>query len=48
MNDAADDTSIICTLDTANIRRQVRFGPPAHDLGPFQKRIRIVLSGQRN
>jgi hypothetical protein len=27
MNDAADDASIICTLDTANIRRQGRFGP---------------------
>jgi hypothetical protein len=27
MNDTADDTTIICTLDTANIRRQVRFDP---------------------
>jgi hypothetical protein len=27
MNDAADDAAIICALDTANIRRQVRFDP---------------------
>ncbi len=27
MNDAANDPSIIYTLDTANIRRQVRFDP---------------------
>jgi hypothetical protein len=25
MNDTADDASIICTFDAANIRRQVRF-----------------------
>jgi hypothetical protein len=27
MNDTADDAPIICTLYTANIRRQVRFDP---------------------
>jgi hypothetical protein len=59
MNDATDDAAIICTLDTPNIRRQMRLDPPplfvaqpkeilAHDPSPFQKRIRIVLSAQRN
>lgn len=59
MNDAADHTSIIGSLDTTNIRRQMRFNPfpllvaqpkwiLAHDPAPFQKRIRIVLSAQRN
>jgi len=28
MNDAADDASIICTLDTTDIRRQMRLDPP--------------------
>jgi hypothetical protein len=27
MNDAADDTSIIGSLDATNIRRQMRFNP---------------------
>jgi len=27
MNDATDDAAIICTLDTADIRRQTGFDP---------------------
>jgi uncharacterized protein len=27
MNDAADNASIICTLDTTHVRRQMRFDP---------------------
>jgi hypothetical protein len=59
MNDAADDASIICTLHPTYIRRQMRLDPMpllvaqpkeilAHDPSPFQKRIRIVLSGHTN
>jgi hypothetical protein len=58
MNDTADDAAIVCTLNTTDIRRQMRFDPPplflaqpkqvlAHD-PPFQNRIRIVFSTQEN
>jgi len=51
--------STLHSLDALDIRRQVRFDPlplrivqpkqvPAHDPNPFQKRIRIVLSAQKN
>jgi len=58
VHDAADDAAIVRPLDAPYIRRQVRFDPiplliaqpkqvPAHDPA-FQKRIRIVLSDQKN
>jgi hypothetical protein len=57
MNDPADDAPIILPLNATHISRQVRFDPSpllitqpkqvlAHDPNPFQKRIRIVLSGE--
>jgi hypothetical protein len=59
VHDAADDPAIVHSFDAPDIRRQVRFDPlplrivqpkqvPAHDPNPFQKRIRIVLSAQKN
>jgi hypothetical protein len=59
MHDAADDTSIILPFDATHVRWQVRFDPfpllvaqpkeiAAHDPDPFKKRIRIVLSAQKN
>ena len=59
MYDAADHAAIVLALDAAHIRRQVRLDPNpllitqpnqvlAHDPDPFQKRIRIVLSGLNN
>jgi hypothetical protein len=56
VHDPADDAAIVFALDPANICRQVRLDPPPllvaqpkeilpHDPDPFQKRIRIVLSG---
>jgi hypothetical protein len=59
MHDAADDPTIIDPLHAPDIRRQVRLDPlpllivqpkqiPAHDPNSFPKRIRIVLSHQKN
>jgi hypothetical protein len=59
MYDAANDTAIVRPLDATHIRRQTRFNPLplliaqpkqvlAHDPGPFQKGIRIVLSERNN
>jgi hypothetical protein len=59
MNDAADDAAVVGPFNASDIRRQVRFDPIpllvaqpnqilAHDSVPFQKRIRIVLSGRKN
>jgi hypothetical protein len=55
VNDPADDATIVLSLDTSHISRQVRFNPlpllvaqpkeiPAHDPNPSPKRISIVLS----
>jgi len=55
----ADDPAVINPLDAAHIGRQMRLDPspllvaqpkqiPAHDPDPFQKRIRIVLSGRES
>jgi hypothetical protein len=57
--DAADDATIIYSLHTTNICRQMRLDPlpllvaqpekvPAHDPDPSQKRIRIVFSALKN
>jgi hypothetical protein len=57
--DAADNAAIVLPLDSAHIRRQVRFDPlpllvaqpkqiSAHDPNPSPKRISIVLSQQKN
>jgi hypothetical protein len=57
--DAADDATIIYSLHTANICRQMRLDPlpllvaqpekvPAHDPDPPKKRIRIVFSALKN
>jgi hypothetical protein len=59
VHDAADDATIILSLDTSHIGRQVRLDPlpllvaqpkqiPAHDPNPSPKRISIVLSDYRN
>jgi hypothetical protein len=60
VDDAADDASIICSLDAAHIRWQVRFNPPpliiaqpkqilAHDTDPSgTNQIGIVPSRSRN
>ena len=59
MHDAADDAAVVHPLDAPYIRRQMRFDPfpllvaqPKQILRtipiPFQKRIRIVLSEQKN
>jgi hypothetical protein len=59
MHDAANDAPIILPFDTPHVRRQVSFNPfpllvtqpkeiAAHDPDPFKKRIKIVLSAQKN
>jgi uncharacterized protein len=59
MHNAADDPSIVRSLDTSYIRWQMRLDPLplliaqpkqilAHDPDPFQRRIRIVLSWLQN
>jgi hypothetical protein len=59
MHNAADDPTIINSLDASDVGRQMRLDPsplliaqpkqiPAHDPDPFQKRIRIVLSARQN
>jgi len=57
VNNATDNAAIVDPFDPTHIRWQMRFNPLplpiaqpkqvlAHDPIPFQKRIRIVLSGQ--
>jgi uncharacterized protein len=59
VHDPADDATIILSLDTSHISRQMRFDPlpllvaqpkqvPAHDPNPSPKRISIVLSDRKN
>jgi hypothetical protein len=59
MDDAANDPTIVLSLHTANVSRQVRLDPlplllaqpkqiSAHDPILPQKRISIVLSAQKN
>jgi hypothetical protein len=59
VHNSADDPAIINPLNPANVGRQMRLNPRPllvaqpkqilpHDPIPFQKRIRIVLSGQKN
>jgi hypothetical protein len=59
VHDAANDATIIGSFDTAYVRRQVSFDPlHCSSLSqnrflrmvpiPFQRRIRIVLSEQKN
>jgi hypothetical protein len=59
MHNAADDTAVVHSFLTANIRRQIWLDPlqllvaqpklfPAHDRDPFLKRTTIVLSEQKD
>jgi hypothetical protein len=59
VNDSTNDATIILSLDTTYISRQMRFDPmpllvaqpkqiPAHDPNPSPKRISIVLSDRKN